>query len=508
VPGLPLQRQQDGQAYLTCQKPSGSGGRWKLSSCIWPVAQPWAGLSANSQLTRLNNKMKKPGVCRVFFVTLHKVILPGHIMPTALRIPVLLMLFFCSHTLATDHEGGRNFPLGTGGVNAPYQLTKPYLIMISVDGFRWDYLNKYPSPAMNLLAKNGVRSERLLPVFPTLTFPNHYSLVTGLYPANHGITSNDFPLDDEGNWYHIRSRDEVENGSNYRGEPLWVTAETQGMVAAAFFWVGSEADIGGLYATHWRTYDKKVEGNDRVDQVLEWLAKPEASRPHLYTMYFEDVDDNSHWYGPETPENAEAVLRVDGYISRLLEGIAKLPHADQVNIVLVSDHGQATYIEDQEFQVLDQLVSLNGMEIVDGGSYMHLHFDKQDRARAVQIRDAVNTSWSHAQAYLIEDTPDEWHINDDPRFPDVIIEGESGYGVFSNQEETTKMHPGDHGWRPEDEDMHGFFVASGPAFKQGLSIGPVKNVDIQALVLSVLSLQSPGNTDSDPQALTGILKNP
>lgn len=427
------------------------------------------------------------------------------------RIPILLTLLLCSSAQATDHEGGRNFPMGTGGMNAPYQQDKPYVVMISIDGFRWDYLDKFPAPAMNRLADAGVQAERLLPVFPTLTFPNHYSLVTGLYPANHGIVANEFPIGEEGYWYKLKLRDTVEKGENYGGEPLWVTAETQGMVSAAFFWVGSEADIGGLHATHWRTYDKSIAGTDRVDQVLEWLAEPASTRPHLYNLYFEDVDDNSHWYGPETDENAVAVLRVDAYIDRLVTGIGRLPHADQVNIVLVSDHGQGTYLEDQEFQVLEDLVDLDGITAVDGGCYLFLHFEQDDQEkagqiRARQIRDAVNASWQHARAYLKEDTPAIWHVSDSPRFPDVIIEAEIGYGVFSTLEETTDIHPGDHGWRPEDQEMHGFFVASGPAFKQGLSIGPVKNVDIHAMIISVLSLQGPENTDSDPRALAGILR--
>jgi len=432
------------------------------------------------------------------------------------RICIFLLLFFGGPAQATDHEGGRNFPMGTGGMNAPYQQDKPYVVMISIDGFRWDYLDKFPTPAMNRLADAGVQAERLLPVFPTLTFPNHYSLVTGLYPAHHGIVANEFPIGEDGYWYKLKLRETVEKGENYWGEPLWVTAETQGMVSAAFFWVGSEADIGGIHATHWRTYDKSIAGADRVDQVLEWLAEPEATRPHLYNLYFEDVDDNSHWYGPETDENAVAVLRVDGYIDRLVKGIGKLPHADQVNIVLVSDHGQGTYLEDQEYQVLEELVDLDGIMTIDGGCYILLHFeqDGQEKAhqirarqiRAEQIRDAVNASWQHARAYLKEDTPAAWHVDDSPRFPDVIIEAEMGYGVFSTLKETTDMHPGDHGWRPEDQEMHGFFVASGPAFKQGLSIGPVKNVDIHAMIISVLSLQGPENTDSDPRALAGILR--
>ncbi len=359
---------------------------------------------------------------------------------------------------------------------------------------------------MNQLATQGVRAERLLPVFPTLTFPNHYSLVTGLYPANHGIVANEFPIGNQGYWYKLKLRETIEKGSNYRGEPLWVTAETQGMVAGAFFWVGSEADIQGIYPTHWRRYDKEIPGAERVDQVLEWLAQPAATRPHLYNLYFEDVDDYTHWYGPGSEEGAQAALRVDTYVKRLLDGLEKLPHGDQVNIVLVSDHGQAAYIEDQELQILDELVELDGIASVDGGCYLFLNFDQADHARAVHIRDTVNQSWAHGRAYLPEDAPAEWHVSDDPRFPDVIISAESGYAVLSTFEKASKMNPGDHGWPPEAPDMHGLFVASGPDFKQGLNIGPVRVVDIQPLLLGLLGLSAPGKVDGDPRALIDILK--
>ena len=338
-----------------------------------------------------------------------------------------------ANALATDHHGGRNFPAGSGGINAPYQLNKPYVIMISIDGFRWDYMDIHRAPSISRLAKEGVQAEHLIPVFPTLTFPNHYSIATGLYPAHHGLMANTFPLENEGDWYRIGLREAVENGSYYRGEPIWITAETQGMVAASFFWVGTEADIQGMHPTHWRRYNKSIKGAERVDQVLEWLAKPEASRPHLYTLYFEDVDDYGHWNGPESSETAEAVARVDRYIDRLLQGIKTLPHGDQVNIILVSDHGQAAFLDEQPL-IIEQLTWLDGVTSVDGGCYVFMHLDEPDPKRAIEIRDAINNNWQHGRAHLKEDAPADWHVTADARFPDVIVVAEPGYGVLSTQQ--------------------------------------------------------------------------
>ena len=424
-------------------------------------------------------------------------------MPAILRLTLLIVLLLSGcGTVPLTHSPASL----SGGINDERQRDMPYLVMISIDGFRWDYLDIHPTPFMNELATQGVRAERLLPVYPTLTFPNHYSIVTGLYPAQHGIVANEFPIGDQDYWYKLRLRETVEKGENYRGEPLWISAEKQGMVAAAFFWVGSEADIGGSYATHWRTYNKEISGEERVDQVLEWLSEPEETRPHLYNMYFEDVDDYTHWYGPESAEGAESASRVDAYVKRLLEGIRKLPHGDEVNILLVSDHGQAQYFEEQDPQILSELLDTNGLSIVDGGSYMNIYLNNDAPQKAAEIRDSINSSWSHATAYLPEDAPPAWQVSDDPRFPDVLVVAEVSYGVWSSPEEAERIHPGDHGWAPEDQEMHGFLLAWGPAFKEGLSIGPVKNIDVQSLALKVLSLEPPQQIDGNPDALTHILK--
>ena len=200
---------------------------------------------------------------------------------------------------------------GSGGINAPAQRDKPYLILISIDGFRWDYQALYKTPALDRLAAGGVRAESLQPVFPTLTFPNHYSIATGLYPANHGIVANDFPDPDSGDWYQYKTARIVQQGRWYGGEPIWVAAEKSGMVAAAFFFVGTEADIGGIKPTYWNRFDANISGSRRVAQVLKWLAMPIETRPHLITLYFEHVDNDSHQYGVGSKESIAEIKRVD-----------------------------------------------------------------------------------------------------------------------------------------------------------------------------------------------------
>lgn len=429
-------------------------------------------------------------------------------MKTLLR--TLLCLLMCGVSACTAPDRIVDYAVPpvtspTGGVNAPDQRNKPYLVLVSLDGFRWDYPDRQLTPTLSRIAREGVRAERLLPVFPTLTFPNHYSLVTGLYPARHGIVANDFPLGD-GTWYRIRDRSMVQNGRLYSGEPVWVTAERQGMVAASFFWIGSEADIAGVRPSHWRHYSKDIPGTDRVDQVLAWLAEPAATRPHFITLYFEDVDDYGHWYGPGSAEGDAAIRRADRYLGRLLRGLERLPHGDQVNVIVVSDHGQGRYRQPVEALRLDAFLDLDGITAVDGGSYCFLHLDTPDPARAARIRDEVNARWTRGRAWLPSEAPAGWQLGDSRRIADVILVANAGHAVISSEARRDKINPGDHGWRPEDPAMHGIFLAWGPAFRQGMRTGPVRNVDVHPLLLRVLGLDPPGETDGDPAALRTLLR--
>lgn len=424
-----------------------------------------------------------------------------------LRVPrIAALLFLYLATCSIQAQVAEDYAHGTGGINAPNQRDKPYVILVSIDAFRWDYMDRYPTPNLDRIAAKGSRAERLVPVFPTLTFPNHYSIATGLYPVHHGLVANQFPDPARHKWYSIYNRETVEDPAFYAGEPIWVTAETQGMVTASFFFVGTEAAIKGVSPSHWRSYDKNIKGESRVDQVLTWLAQPEDSRPHLYTLYFEDVDDHSHWYGPESAENIEAIKRVDAYVGRLLDGIEKLPHSNRVNLIVVSDHGQGSYIEDQQPFTLDEYVDLEDTVIIESGSYLFLYLDHEDPDRADEIVATVNSHWQHGRAYLSANAPDHWKVDQNPRFPDVILMPEPGYAVLSTTEKVGKINAGDHGWAPESPAMHGFFIASGPDIKAGVSLGVINNIDVFPLLISVLGLESPANIDGDASALADRLK--
>src|SRR5580693_659832 len=226
------------------------------------------------------------------------------------------------------------------GPNTPEQQAKPYVILVSLDGFRYDYPRIYHSPNLDALGARGASApEGMIPAYPSITFPNHYTIVTGLYPEHHGIVANAFYDPTRKEVYTYRDEQAVTDGTWYGGTPLWVLAEEQGMRAACFFWPGSEANIQGTLPTYYMKYDAKFANRQRVEQVLRWLQLPAERRPHFITLYFSDVDGAGHAHGPDSPEVASAVREVDDEIGRLVEGVAKLNL--RVDVVVVADHGMA-----------------------------------------------------------------------------------------------------------------------------------------------------------------------
>jgi predicted AlkP superfamily pyrophosphatase or phosphodiesterase len=380
---------------------------------------------------------------------------------------------------------------GSGERNAPGTEHSPYLVLISIDGFSWDYLSIYPTPALDRIAAAGVRAESMRPVFPSLTFPNHYSIATGLYPSEHGIVHNHFPDEPRENWYHLWDRSSVEDGRWYGGEPIWVTAEKNGLVSAAYYFVGTEAAIQGVPPSHWHSFDASVPGSERVATVIDWLQWPEDRRPHVITLYFEHVDRAGHDFGRGSPQLARAVAEVDAHIGRLLDAIDELDLSDEVSVLVVSDHGQASYVNPEESFVLRDHIDPAGLEIVAGGAYAWIYQEQPDRERAVAVRDAINDSWTNGRAVLRDEAPAEWRVSDSPRYPDIFVVPELGHAVVADRESMDRLKKGDHGWDPSNKAMHGIFLATGPALPKGETIGEVSVVEIYPLMLGLLQIDAP-----------------
>jgi hypothetical protein len=394
---------------------------------------------------------------------------------------------------------------GSGGRNAPGRAEGPSLILISIDGFGWDYLSAYPTPALDRIAESGVRAESMRPVFPSLTFPNHYSIATGLYPAEHGIVHNHFPDEAREDWYHLWDRESVEDGRWYGGEPIWVTAERHGLVSAAYYFVGTEAAIQGVPPSHWHSFDASVPGGERVAQVTEWLQWPGDRRPQLITLYFEHVDTAGHDFGLGSPELAAAVAEVDANVGRLLDAIAEMDLESAVSVLVVSDHGQANYVNPEASFVLRDHIDLAGLEIIAGGAYAWIYQEQPDRERARKIRDAINENWAHGRAVLRDEAPAGWHISASRRFPEIFVVPELGHGVVAERDDLDKLKPGDHGWDPSNRAMHGIFLAAGPSLPQGRVVGEVSPVEIYPLMLELLQIEAPAPAPGRSGLLSSLI---
>ena len=401
----------------------------------------------------------------------------------------------------------------TGGTNDPSVTDRPYVVLVSFDGFRPDYLERFPTPSFDRLAAAGVRSA-LVPAFPSLTFPTHYTIATGLYPEHHGIVANRFYDPERHAEFDYRDRATVEDGSWWGGEPIWVTAETQGMVAAAFFFPGTEAEIGGVRPSEWRPYDGRVRNRDRVRTVLDWLARPQETRPHLTTLYFSLVDSAGHRLGPDAEEMDDSVRGADALLGELLDGVQALPHGDRIVLIVVSDHGMAA-VEPDRRQALPPAAIGDGIRAVPAGPAVSLHV--RDPARRQAVRDAVNEAVRDARAYLREEMPPHLHARASRRLGDVIVVPEVGVmvdvrggvaGVAATLQRAVDYPAGMHGWDPQAPEMHGILLAAGPGIARGVRAPPIDSVHVYPLIAHLLGLTAPDGLDGRLEDAAALLADP
>ena len=375
-----------------------------------------------------------------------------------------------------------------GSADASSAAPRQHVVLVSFDGFRPDYLDRFDTPAFDRLAARGLRAAGLISVFPSLTFPGHYSIATGLHPEAHGIVANRFfdPLrDDE---FNYRERGDAGDGSWWGGEPIWVTAERQGAASAAFFFPGTEAEIGGRRPGRWRPYDGSVPNGARVEQTLDWLALPAARSPRLITLYFSLVDSAGHDLGPDAAGMRRSVEQADRLLGNLLDGIDALPHAADVALVVVSDHGMATP-DAGRLSVLPDAADLSGVRLMPLGPAMSLHVGDPGRSRA--LRDALNAKLQDARAYLRAETPEHLHARNNPRFGDILVLPEGlGFVGFRRAVERVRLllRPGMHGWDPELPEMHGILLAAGPGIATGAALPAVRAVDVHPFVAHLLGI--------------------
>jgi predicted AlkP superfamily pyrophosphatase or phosphodiesterase len=380
---------------------------------------------------------------------------------------------------------------------------EPTLIVISLDGFRWDYLEWEEASNLSQLAAVGVRAEGLIPTFPSKTFPSHYSIVTGLHPGHHGIVSNNM-RDAALGEFHLGDRAAVEDTRWWGGEPIWVTAEKQGVKAAAMFWPGSEAEIAGVRPSYWQRYDETFTFEARVEQVLSWLDLPPAERPHMITLYFEYPNDVSHQYGPQAPETHAAVREVDERVGDLLAGLAARGLASQVDLIVVSDHGMAA-VGPERVVVIDDYVEFEEGELFEQGAYVQIF---PGPGRLETLHAALAGAHPELAIYRREEIPERFHLRGSPRVAPLIGIPSVGWEVVTRELRERyqgRMLKGDHGQDPQHPDLHGIFIAAGPSFKSGVVIERFQNVEIYNLMARVLGL-TPAANDGSAEFPVSILE--
>lgn len=412
------------------------------------------------------------------------------------RAPVVATLIACALGAAI-----------TAAQRDPFADLQPTVILISFDGFRWDYPSKAPTPNLRRLMMRGVHARNLIPEFPSKTFPNHYSIATGLYPGHHGIVANNIFDPPTGRLFAINKAEEIRDPMWWGGTPIWTLVERSGALSGMMFWPGSEAPHDGVMPRYWEPYNENKPANARVDQILSWLDLPTAQRPRLLTLYFEDTDTAGHNRGPDSKDVRDAIVRDDGYIGRLADGLTRRGILDRVNIVVVSDHGMAP-VDDDHIIVVDDYISLDDVTISDINPTLGL-FPKAGREDEVYRRLAGANP--HLKVYKRAETLERWHYRDHPRVPPILGVADEGWQVLRRVSvaniaaRTVGGLRGTHGYDPQLISMRAIFIAAGPAFKRGVTVDPFENVSLYNVLAKILGVTPPLN-DGDPSVIGALLR--
>lgn len=388
-----------------------------------------------------------------------------------------------------------------GRVNSEASKKKPYVILISLDGFRHDYAGKHNASHIQALAKQGVSATSMKPSYPSVTFPNHYTIATGMYPSHHGLVANWFYDAVKERSYSMSNKKEVGDSSWYGGTPLWVLAEQNQLLSASMFWVGSEAAVKGVRPTYSYNYTEKINVGRRIAIVKEWLSMPEETRPHFITFYINEPDHTGHSYGPDAPQTAAAVRMVDTAIHHLTEAVKStgLP----VNFVLVADHGM-TAVDTAHWITLPAVIDTAAFVIQSSGTTVSLY--AKDKQVITPLYTKLKKEAKDYQVYLKKGVPANLHysVADDryDRIGDILLLPQWPK-VFAGQ----KPKPGYHGFDPSKvKDMHAIFYAWGPAFKKGITIPTFENVHVYPLIAGILGLPVTEKIDGNKQVLQPVLK--
>ena len=383
----------------------------------------------------------------------------------------------------------------------------PYVVLVSFDGFRYDYAEKYDARNFKALMREGAKAEALIPTFPSKTFPNHYSIVTGLYPGNHGLVDNSFYDPDRNEYYAMKNRKRVTDPYYYRGIPIWTLARQHGIKSASMFWIGSELTHSKLRPDYHFDYDESVPDTFRIQQVMAWLKLPESERPHFITLYFSYPDHEGHLHGPSSEETRLAVLRADRNLGILMKGLreTKLP----INLIVVSDHGMEELKTIPESYIfLDEIMNRNDttVRVSNSGTQAHLYLSQKNKLDSL-FRSLKNGEGRYSVRRQ-QDFPEHWHYKTS-RAGDLLITAARGLYLIDQPRQTylprSEESIGVHGYDANVvKNMRGIFYATGPQIKKRTTIFAFENIHIYPFISTILGLPLP-EIDGKLEVLKPIL---
>ncbi len=386
-----------------------------------------------------------------------------------------------------------------------FAQSQPYVLLVSFDGFRWDYLNRDITPNLDKVIEDGVRASSLRPIFPSKTFPNHLSIITGMYAENHGIIFNRFEEISTGEIYQLSDTGAVRNPNWYKGEAFWTTAERNNITTASFFWPGSELNDKNRRPTYYKHYEHNLPYRERIDGVIDWLQLPQSERPHFITLYFHDTDSYGHEFGPNSPEINQSIQRLDTLVGYLNSELSKIGMKDSLNIIFVSDHGMTEINTTRTINVEN---ILEGLDHKLGGSkpvaMIEPSIDDYDSVYARLKRNQV-----HFKLFTKENMPKYYHFNKNKNIYSLLLVADLGWSIVDNKQilnMSKYASKGNHGYDNNEIDLHGIFSAVGPNFKTGFRTGTLWNIDIYPMLCKIFNIPTNQNIDGKLERIEFLLK--
>ncbi len=380
---------------------------------------------------------------------------------------------------------------------APAEARAPVTILVSIDGFRADYLDRGITPNLSALAARGARAA-MRPSFPTKTFPNHYTIVTGLRPDRNGIVDNNMedPRRPGVTFSMGNAAQALDSFWWDEAEPIWASAERVGIRTATLFWPGSEVAHGGLRPSAWQRFDENITGAQRVEAVMDWMRRPAGIRPRFVTLYFDAVDTAGHHFGPDAAETDQAIAETDARVGDLLAGLEAL--GQPANIVVVADHGMAATGPARVVPIAS-LVDPARVRIISDGAHAAL---QPLPGREEEVAAALLRPRDHVQCWRRSAIPERLHYGSNPRVAAFICVAEAGWLLTRPDREP--MFGGAHGYDPASDEMLALFVAAGPAFRSGTTLPTFDNVHVYPLLARLIGI-APRPSDGDAAATEAAL---